>query len=310
MRQLRTAFCTFSVVAALLALAQHLGANLWNCASCSSVNQIPISGVIAWFGPVFLGVLTYGQYTEAKWSKPSLCVAASCSLALLVWMATHNTICLLCMFVHIGVISATLSLLPKPKFVGILFFSLAVAFTGTGGWDRFTVTSTIGIFQARGKEKIPDGKVYVLFTDPECSRCQMAESEIAKLAKKPTILYRWNLLPQHMYRSIRAAALLKMARAHDPNDFEKLRVELLNISPPLNDDVLIEAATKVGLGAFAKGWLEHPSDRALIAIDSDQTTAQAMKIQSLPALAELSDADISGMRTLKLVPFSSIGLSP
>jgi hypothetical protein len=101
-----------------------------------------------------------------------------------------------------------------------------------------------------------------------------------------------------------------MARAHDPNDFEKLRVELLNISPPLNDDVLLSASAKVGLGALAKGWLEQPSERVLIAIDGDQTIAQAMKIQSLPALAELSDADITGMRTLKLVPFSSIGLSP
>ncbi len=310
MRQLRTALCTFSVVAALLALAQHLGFNLWNCASCSSVNQIPLSMAIAWGGPVFLGVLVYGLYTDTKWSKYGLVAAACCSLTLIGWMISRNTICLLCMFVHIGVISAALGLLPKPKFAGILFFSLAVAFTGTGGWDRFTVTSSIGIFLARDNEKIPDGKVYVLFTDPECSRCQIAENEIAKLANKPNILYRWNLLPQNMYRSIRAATLLEMARAHDPSDFEKLRVELVKPSPPLNDDVLIKAATKVGLGALVKRWLEHPSERVLIAIESDQATAQAMKIQSLPALAELSDADITGTRTLKLVPFSIIGLSP
>jgi len=310
MRQLRIALCTFSVVAALIALAQHLGFNLWNCASCSSVNQIPLSVAIAWGGPVLLGVLVYGLYTEAKWSKYGLIAASCCSFVLVGWMISRNTICLLCMLVHIGVISAFLSLLPKPKFVGLLFFSLAVAFTATGGWDRFTVSSNIGIFQARDKENIPEGKVYVLFTDPECSRCQMAENEIAKLANKPTILYRWNLLPQNMYRSIRAATLLEMARSHDPNDFEKLRTELVNTSPPLNDDVLIKAATKFGLGALAKGWLEHPNERILIAIENDQSTAQAMKIQTLPALAELSDPDVTGTRTLKLVPFFAIGLGP
>lgn len=214
------------------------------------------------------------------------------------------------MLVHIGVISATLCLLPQPKVLGLVFFTLAIAFTATGGWDRVTVTTNIGIFQGREKEEIPDGKVYVLFTDPECSRCQMTEADLAKLPQKPNVLYRWSLLPQNMYRSIRAATLLEMARIHNPKDFEKLRLELLKTSPPLNDEVLITAASKVGLGAFAKGWLEHPNERALIAIDSDQSTASALKIQSLPALAELSDADVSGTRTLKTVPLSTIGLKP
>jgi hypothetical protein len=310
MRQIRTAFCIFSVVAALFAFVQHLGFNLWNCASCSSVNQIPISGAIAWFGPIILGVLTFGLYKDTKWAKIGLGIAACCSVALIAWMITHNTICLFCMLVHIGVISATLSLLPQPKFLGLLFFSTSVAFTATGGWNQLTVTSNMGIFQSRDNEQIPDGKVYVLFTDPECSRCQMLEAEIAKLPQPPKIVYRWNLLPQNMYRSIRAVTLLEMARAHNPSNFEKLRLELLKASPPLNDDVLMNAASKVGLGALAKGWLDHPSDRVLIAIEGDQATAAALKIQSLPALAELSDADASGLRTLKTVPFSTLGLAP
>lgn len=72
----------------------------------------------------------------------------------------------------------------------------------------------------------------------------------------------------------------------------------------------MSAATKVGFGAVAKGWLEHPTERVLIAIEGDQAIASAMKIESLPALAELSEPDITGTRMLKLVPFSAIGISP
>jgi len=308
MRQLRTIFCAFSFIAALAALAQHLGIDLWGCASCSLVNDLPVSGILAWLGPPVLGVLCYGLYRDLKWAMIGIGVAACGSLSLVIWMVLHNTVCLICVLVHVGVISSALCLVPRVKVLGPLFFSVMVVFTATDGWERVTGSRETAIFRPRDREVIPTGPVYVLFTDPECSRCQMAEAQIAKLSKPPSLLYRWTLLPQNTYRSIRAAALLEMARTTSPELFEKLRVEILKTPPPLTDDALIAAAKRVNLDAW--GWLQQPSERVLIDIEGDQTTSQELKIESLPALAELSQPDATGTRTLRRVPFSKIGLAP
>ncbi len=310
MRQLRTTFCLFSGVVAFLVLAQHLGMNLWSCASCSFVNQLPISAFIAWAGPVVLTVLTFGAYHDKRWANIGILLTVPVSLSLIVWMVTNSSICLLCMLVHSGVLAAALCLLPKVKVVGPLFFSLAIAFTTTGGWDRFLASSDVGVFRIRDREHIPEGKVYVLFTDPECSRCQAVEKQISKMSSPPNILHRWSLLPQNLYRSIRTATILEMARIQGEAEFDRLHSEILNSPPPYDDEAILSAASKAGLGGQASKWLEHPSERALIAIEDDQTTSQELKIRSLPALAELSQPDVTGMRTMRLVPFSSIGLSP
>lgn len=310
MRQIRTSFCAFSFVASLAALVQHFGVDLWGCASCSLVNDLPISKALAWLGPPILAALVYGQYVDVKWAKVGLVIAACGSSTLITWMILHNTVCIVCMLVHIGVLSAALCLIPRVKFLGPLFFSVAVVFTATDGWDRLTGSRETGIFRPRDHETIPDGTAYVLFTDPECSRCQMAEAQISRLPKPPTILHRWTLLPQNTYRSIRAIALLEMTRTNKPELFEKLRSEILRTQPPLTDSALLAAATKTGLANQAKSWLDQPSENVLIAIEGDQTTSQELKIESLPALAVLSAPDATGTRTLHRVPFSAIGLPP
>lgn len=310
MRHIRATFCGFSFVVAILALIQHLGFDLWNCASCSLVNELPVSSIIAWVGPFLLAGLTYTIYKDLKWANYMLGVAAVGSLSLVAWMIRNNTICLMCILVHIGVLAATLTLIPRTKFLGPLFFSLAIAFTATDGWEKFMITSEYGIFRPRDRETIPGGKVYILFTDPECSRCQIAESQISKLENKPQIIYRWCLLPQKMYRSIRAAAMLEMARMQSAADFERLRLELFKETPPLTDAALIAIATRAGLADKVKSWLDNPTERALVAIEDDQTSALELKIQTLPALAELSEPDATGSRTIRQVPFSAIGINP
>ncbi|MCC7230545.1 MAG: hypothetical protein IT203_09125 [Fimbriimonadaceae bacterium] len=78
--------------------------------------------------------------------------------------------------------------------------------------------------------------------------------------------------------------------------------------PPLTDPVLIALASKVGLEEAAKSWIANPSQQALSAIADDQSTTLELKIQTLPALAELSPPGESGQRTLRLVPLSAIGV--
>jgi hypothetical protein len=225
------------------------------------------------------------------------------------WMIQRHTICPVCMLVHIGVISSALTLLPgKLRAVSPLFFSLAVAFAATGGWDLFGTEQGIAIFRPRDHEAIPSGKVYVLFTDPECPRCRMVEEQIATKARTVNVLHRWTLLPHDTYRSIRACALLEMARAKSPEDYERLRQEIQRTALPLTDAALLEAAARAALGDQARAWLDTPGETALIAIAGDQTTSRELDIQSLPSLAELSGPDASGTRMLRLVPFSEIGV--
>ena len=277
------------------------------------MNELPVSGLLAWFGPLVLAGITYAQYKELRNADYALGVAAIGSLSLVFWMVSHHSICLLCMLVHIGVVSAALALGHVPKLVWVkpiplLFFSFAIAYTATGGWDQFAQSSEVGIFRPRDKEVVPAGKVYVLFTDPECSRCVMAENQIKKLATQPNILYRWTILPQNLYRSVRAAAMLEMARLDAPQQFDKLRESMIQAPPPFTDTALVTLANQVGLDSKVHDWLDHPSERALIALEDDRTTSEELKIRSLPALAELSPPDATGMRTLRLVPFSRIGL--
>jgi hypothetical protein len=308
MRYVRAAFCAFSLVASLIALAHHLGYNLWGCASCSFVDDIPMSAAMAWGGPVVLGALTYALYLDTEWAKIVLVLAAAGSLALLTWMLRNNSVCHICVLIHIGVLSATLSLVPKSNFLGILFFSLAIAFATTGGLDQFEGQAGTAIFRPRKNEIIPPGHVFVLFGDPECTRCQMIETSLEKNSDHPQVLYRWALLPHSMYRSVRAATLMEMARIVSPANFEVLRKELARTNPPLTDDKLIEAARKSGVKGPVKEWLVSPSEQALMAIDDDHSTFQELGSKSLPTLAELSRPDASGMRTLRLVPFSVLGL--
>ena len=310
MRQLRTFFCAFSWVASLFALALHLGLKLWGCSACSLVSEMPISGVLAWTGPLILLALTYGQYKNMKWGNYALGLASFGSLTLVAWMINNNLICKMCVLVHAGVFSATLSMIPRPRFIGPLFFSLCIAFTATEGWTKFTVARGLAIFRPRVNEVIPDGKVYVLFSDPECSRCHLIEDQISKLSNPPVILHRWTLLPSSMYRSIRAISMLEMARLSGAKEFELLRMEILRTPAPLVDAALLSAANRVGMGSQAKGWLESPSRAALVAIQADQANTRELNILSLPALGELSPPDVTGTRTMRLVPFSTIGLNP
>jgi hypothetical protein len=304
----RAAFCAFSLVASLVALAHHLGYDLWGCASCSFVDDIPMSAAFAWGGPVVLAGLTYALYRDMGWSKMLLALAAAGSVTLLTWMLRNNAICDICVLVHLGVLSATLSLIAKPNFLGILFFSLAIAFITTGGLDQFEGQAGTAIFRPRKKEIIPSGRVFVLFGDPECTRCQMIETSIEKNSDRPQVLYRWALLPHSMYRSVRAATMMEMARIVSPANFELLRKELAHTDPPLTDDKLIEAARKSGMKGPVKEWLASPSEQALMAIDDDHSTFQELGSKSLPTLAELSPPDASGLRTLRLVPLSTLGI--
>ncbi len=308
MKHLRIFFCLFSGCAALVALAHHLGLDLWGCASCSFVNELPLSAALAWGGPPALFALAYALFSERRGAKAALGVAALGSLTLAWWMIHNNTLCPVCMLIHIGVVSAALSLLPKPRALAPLFFSLAIVFAATGGWDRFGTEQGVAIFRPRGQETIPGGKVYVLFTDPECPRCRMVEDQMAAKPEPLNVLYRWTLLPHDTYRSIRAVALLEMARDKSPEAFERLRRELQKAAPPLTDTALLDAAANAALGAEAQAWLDVPAEAALISIAGDQTTSKELNIQSLPALAELSGPDPTGTRMLRLVPFSEIGV--
>jgi hypothetical protein len=308
MRQLRAFFCLFAGCAALVALAHHLGFDLWGCASCSFVNELPMSAALAWGGPPALFGLAYALFTGRRGANAALCLAALGSMTLGGWMVHNNTLCPVCMLAHIGVLSAALSLVPKAPALSPLFFSLAITFAATGGWEKFGTEQGVAIFRPRDHEVIPSGMVYVLFTDPECPRCRMVESQMAAKPQPLNVLYRWTVLPQDTYRSMRAAALLEMARAKSPLAFETLRLALQKTAPPLTDKTLLDAAATAGLGAEAPGWLDGPAEAALIAIAGDQTTSKELNIQSLPALAELSGADATGTRMLRLVPFSQIGV--
>jgi len=308
MRPLRIFFCLFAGCASLVALAHHLGFDLWGCASCSFVNELPMSAALAWGGPVALFALAYALFAELRWAKAALGLAALGSLTLGWWMVHRHTLCPVCMLVHIGVLSAALSLLPKPRAASPLFFSLAITFAATGGWDLFGTEQGVAIFRPRAHEAVPSGRVYVLFTDPQCPRCKLVEERIAAKGQSVQLLYRWTLLPQDLYRSIRACALLEMARAAGPEAFERLRLELQKTAPPLTDEALLDAAARAALGTEAQGWLDSPAEAVLIAIAADQTTSEELNIQSLPALAELSGADATGTRMLRLVPFSEIGV--
>jgi hypothetical protein len=308
MSAVRAFFALFATVAALLALAQHLGLDLWNCATCSMVSDMPMSGLMAWVGPIALGILTYGLHKDLAWAKTGIAVAAIASIGLITWMLRHHTMCTLCMLTHIGVLAGAAACLPRVSKVAGPAFALAVAFTATGGWEPFTSQSGVGIFRPRDRETIPSGRVFVLFTDPECSRCHLVESQIENLRTKPSILIRWMILPQNAYRSIRAAALLESARISNDRLFQALHSDLSHQTPPLTDEVLTAMAQKHVQPGQITDWLESPPDRALVAIEEDQTTASELGIQSLPALAELSAPDRAGMRTLRRVPFSEIGL--
>ncbi|HLO99508.1 MAG TPA: hypothetical protein VK171_13015, partial [Fimbriimonas sp.] len=226
MRHLQLLFCGVALVAALVALVQHMGFDLWGCASCSAVKSLPISGVLAWGGPVVLGALIYGVAKEAKWVPWSLGAAACCSAALFFWMISQRTVCVVCVVAHVGIISAALTLIPKSSILAPSFFALGMVFTATDGWDRFTVVQGVGVFRPRPNEVIPEGKVYVMFTDPECSRCRVAEEALDMLTSKPVVLRRWFILPQTAYRSMRAAAMIEMARITKSSKSEALWKEL------------------------------------------------------------------------------------
>lgn len=310
MKHATVLYCLFSLVGALIALANHLGLGLWGCASCSFVSEIPAGSFLAWCGPVVLSALTYLAHRESRWRVPAIGAAAAGSLGLIAWMITSHTVCTICMLVHIGVVSAAISLIPKSAFPSVVLFSLAIAFTATGGLERFASPQGEAIFRARPREQISPGKVFVLFTDPQCERCHLVEEQIQQLAKPPMLIRRWCLLPHSMYRSIRAATLVEMTRAKAPESLERLQDILSHAKVPLTDEVLLDAARRSGIGDKASEWLANPAEQALVAIDEDQTTARELGIQSLPALAELSEPDLTGIRTMKLVPFSAIGIGP
>ena len=80
MRPLRIFFCLFAGCASLVALAHHLGFDLWGCASCSFVNELPMSAALAWGGPVALFALAYALFAELRWAKAALGLAALGSL--------------------------------------------------------------------------------------------------------------------------------------------------------------------------------------------------------------------------------------
>lgn len=310
MRQLRTNFCAFSFVASIVALLHHLGFDLWTCASCSFVNELPISSALAWLGPVATAVLAAGCYFNKPWASYALGAVSIASVGLVAWMICHHAICLVCILVHTGLIAGALTLVPRAKFLGPLFFALALVFVVTDGFERFSVSNGTAIFSPRPREVIPTGPVYVLFTDPECSRCKMVEQQIEKMPRKPAILHRWTLLPQNTYRSIRVATMLEMAKLKGAEVFDNLRRELLNRQPPYTDAVLEEAGQAAGLGDQIKTWLDFPADSVLVDIQRDETTSIELKIESLPALAELLPPDRSGTRMLRLVPLSAIGINP
>lgn len=310
MRQLRTNFCAFSFVASVVALLLHLGFDLWGCASCSFVNDLPVSSVLAWLGPVLTAILAIGCYFNKPWSGYALCSVAAISVGLVAWMVSHGAICAVCMMVHAGLIAAALTLVPRVKFLATLFFAGSVVFAVTGGFERYSTPRGTTIFSPRPREVIPAGKVYVLFTDPECSRCKMVEQQIDNMPAKPNVLYRWTLLPQNTYRSIRVATMLEMAKLKGTEFFEKLRVALLKRQPPYTDAVIEDAGQEAGLGDEIKSWLDFPADSVLIDIQRDETASIELKIESLPALAELSPPDKSGTRMLRLVSLREIGIRP
>src|SRR5262245_26071702 len=99
MKSLRIFCCVFALCASLVALAHHLGADLWGCASCSFVNELPMSGLLAWGGPLLLLALTYVVFAERRGASVALCLAALGSLTLVWWMIQRHTICPVCMLV-------------------------------------------------------------------------------------------------------------------------------------------------------------------------------------------------------------------
>jgi protein-disulfide isomerase len=255
-----------------------------------------------WVGPPALALLTIGLALDRKEARIAGLLAAVCSLALVAAMVQSRSLCTLCLLVHIGVISMAVSLAPKAVYAAGALFSLATVFTATGAWDAYSVQKGIAAFRPTPGESLPEGKVLVLFTDPECPRCRELERQWEKRPPRETILRRWCLLPHSMYRTLREAALLETARIEAPNRFEALRRETARIQPPITDEALLNAARRAGLGSEAVKWLASPSERALAAIADDQTSARELGIESLPALAELSGSGPPETRTMHLVP--------
>ncbi|MBS1709868.1 MAG: hypothetical protein JSS65_14235 [Armatimonadetes bacterium] len=217
------------------------------------------------------------------------------------WMLSSRSVCPACLLVHLGVVAAALTLVPKAWWSGPTVFAVAMIFLSTGGWEKIGTARGTAVFRPRPGESVPQGDVYVLFTDPECGRCRLAE---ANLAAKPNlqVLHRWVILPHGAYRTMRAAALVESVRLRSPQQAREL-IRLLASGPEeLTDEAILHAASQAGVGPEARTWLTTPPNEAIAALEDDNTTAKELEIQSLPAMAKLSGPDATGSRRLTLLP--------
>ncbi|MBX3111770.1 MAG: hypothetical protein KF857_07145 [Fimbriimonadaceae bacterium] len=298
----RMFFLAYALVASGLALAMHLKQDLWACASCSFVDSQPFGAGLAWIGPPLLAALLVTTRKGWKFAALSLSGAAVVSLGLIAVMLRSGNLCPVCLAVHIGVLAAALSLLPRGVWWSSTFFGAALLFASTGGWDKLSDPVGVGVFRPRHWETVPAGDVVVLFSDPECERCRLAETRLAEDGQI-TVLHRWTLLPHGLYRTMRAAVAIEAASAEfGQSKGQAFREALFAKPPPYTDEVILDAARGVGMERQCRQWLTTPPAAALQALDDDQTTSDELGVRNLPAVAQLDPPDASGSRRLHLLP--------
>lgn len=313
MRPLRMLFGCFALFMALLAAAQQANVDVWGCATCSLVKDYAFSSYLAYGGPILLAALCFGLFKEVKWAPIVAIAGALAGLGLSFLMVSRGTICEICLLTHSSLIALALSFMPRAgTAVSIGAFVLGVGFTGTGGWTNLQESILrASVFVPRPYEApIKDGEtVYVVFSDPECSRCRLLEQDMLKgLPPGVRVVHRWNLLPHGMYRSIRAATLIESLANDDPKKAEEFRIRLTQEWQPLSDEVLLSIAKKMGLESYAKSALANPQLKLLTWISDDARMASELGFEQLPAVAKVGPPDVQGVRTMRPATVEAVKL--
>ncbi|MEI7986426.1 MAG: DsbA family protein [Armatimonadota bacterium] len=151
-------------------------------------------------------------------------------------------------------------------------------------------------FKTRDYESRISDPAFVIFTDPLCVACRIAEKKVEAQPPNVRILFRWKLLPQHGDFALRIAAAIESTKTSElkkGNDFQK---SVYTDPLPASDEDVILRAVKCGIDRQRIAeLLKFPEPSSLQTIKSDGELATKLQISAVPTLAKASIYGDGGM---------------
>jgi hypothetical protein len=303
---LRSILITISMVLACLLLANKMGLGDIGCTDkCQDLDRAWYS--IPFLIGLFVGNIAFVVSLRSKSESLQSGIAAIlglCGLFAFWVMLNARAFCVLCLCCQILWVFLMIEVLTSrwPK-VQIGLAALLAISVSYGVNDSNRPLAVPPKFVLRPYEKVARTLPHaaVIFGDPLCPHCRDAERSLSSGHPPIPVLYRWKLLAENGYSSVKLVAAIESAMNEDAVKGAELRKAIFLSRNPENVEGDVALAKRCGFDeAKFRRWIQTPEPASLQLIEQDGKLAAELYLKEIPTLGLLTSFRTSNEPSIRV----------